>query len=564
MKVLSSNSAAALIESGWTVTIGGFGHCGSPEALLSALESRFLSTGLPNMLTAVFASGVGDRADRGVNRLAHAGLTSRVIGGFWALAPKLSELVQHGQLEAHNWPQGVVSHMFRAVAGGLPGVLTQVGIGTFIEPAQRGGLLNDVSSKSLVDSVELDGRACLLYKAVSIDCALLRGTYADEFGNISMEQEAVVGDSLAQALASRNSGGIVVVQVLGVVAQGVLDPKLVKIPGFLVDYVVVADDPSAHCQTYGEPYNAAYCNAGGVASGQGLVPQASEARSSARTTSGATCMDSRRIDARKVVARRAALELIRVSDQRGSTAARRPLVVNLGIGMPEGIPSVAQEYGVGADWVFTVESGAVGGTVAGGSSFGASAYPHALITQAEIFDLYDGGGIDLAFLGVGQIDGEGRVNVCSLDGRVNGVGGFINISQAAQQLVFCGSFTARGPLLDYVADKGLSVHSEGRVDKFVRAVSHTCYDPGGRARCRTPLLITERAVFSVGSHGLELVEVARGIDVTNDIVAHCAFELSISPTLALMPDWVFGDDDLSSFIAGRHDRLASSSARSSS
>jgi propionate CoA-transferase len=523
MKIITAHEAAALIQDDWVVTTGGFGHCGSPEALLKAVEQRFLTRGSPVRLTLFFASGPGDRDARGVNRLAHRGLIRRIVGGFWSLAPRIGDLALANEIEAHNWPQGVVSHMFRAIAGSKPGVLTEVGLGTFIDPAQDGGCLNQRTGSPLVERMEVAGAPALLYKAMPIQCALLRGTRADEAGNISMEREANIQDVLAQAQAVRNSGGIVIVQVQEVTRSGSLPLPSVCIPGFLVDYVVVASAED-HWQTYGEEFNPAYCG-----QWQGYVPTVSPVVEP--------------LSAKRIIARRALHELLALvtTHQR-----RRRVVVNLGIGTPEAIAREARASGLLGSELFTltVESGAAGGIPAGDMSFGATAYPDAMLTQAELFDYYDGGGIDLAFLGFGQIDAAGRVNVASLGRRLNGVGGFINISQAAQQLVFCGTYTAGGLAVKASAGEGLRILNEGRIRKMVPALERICYDPAGRARCKTPLLITERAVFRLSGTGLELVEVAPGIDVERDILAHADIDIRVAGALRPMPASVLSNHRL--------------------
>lgn len=523
MKVITAEAAASLIEDGWTVTTGGFGHCGAPESLLKAVESRFLKSGSPGNLTLLFASGPGDRESKGIGHLSHRGLVSRIVGGFWSLAPKIGKMAFDNEIEAHNWPQGVISHYFRAVAGGKPGVITDVGLGTFIDPSQEGGCLNKLTRDALIEHISIKGKTSLLYRSMPIQCALLRGTRADERGNISMEREANIQDVLAQAQAVKNSGGIVIVQVLGLTKVGTLPLASVRIPGFLVDYVVVAD-PQDHWQTYGEEFNPTY-------SGQWMGGIAQRAEQTEKTS------------AKRIIARRALLHLQEVTYKVQRT---RPMVVNLGIGTPEYIAKEARKSRTfGAEnFTLTVESGTAGGFPAGGMSFGATEHPDAILTQGEQFDHYDGGGIDMAFLGFGQIDSRGRVNVASLGDRLNGVGGFINISQAAKQVIFCGTFSAGGLRLD-VDDCGQAqVATEGRTRKMINLVERVCYDPAGRTRCKNPLVITERGVFSLSSNGLILQEVAPGIDVERDILNQSDFVIQVSEGLRTMPSIVFENGDL--------------------
>lgn len=520
MKVINASAAAELIQSGDCITLGGFGHCGSPEALLDALEARYLAEGAPRRLSLLFASGAGDRLDKGVNKLAHPGLLSRVVGGFWSLAPRLGELVKANLIEAYNWPQGVVSQIYRTVAAGRPALVTTVGLGTFVDPQQSGAGLNESSRHLPVERVELCGQTVLAYPAIPIHVALLRGSYCDARGNVSMEEEANLQDMLAQAQAVKNSGGLVIVQVKDVLPYGAIAPERVRIPGLLVDYAVVAEDRQ-HWQTYGEFFNPAYAGA----ARRPVVPTQR--------------LRDQGLSAKRVVARRAALELL---SRAGSRDAATPLVVNLGIGTPEWIAQEVERYGLqsSSHFTLTVESGAVGGVPAGGQSFGATLYPDALLAQADLFDFYDGGGIDLAFLGFGQIDARGRINVASLGGRVNGVGGFINISQSARGLCFCGSFSTGGLRIE-IEDGELRIDKEGRCARFVEAVDRICFDAQGVGRSREALVITERAVFQLSGAGLELVELAPGVDIGRDLRPHIPFELRVSPALKPMPEQVFRD-----------------------
>ena len=515
MKIETADQVAALIKDRWVLTIGGFGHCGAPEALICALERRFLDQGNPLCLDMIFASGVGDREIKGINRLAHKGLIATLIGGFWSLAPRIGKMVRDNEIEAYNWPQGVVSHLYRAIAGGLPGVVTTVGMGTFVEPRLGGGRLNEISNRRLIDVVDIDGRDHLLYKAIDINCALLRGTKSDPDGNISMEKEAGFYDVLAQAQAVRNSGGIVIFQVESIVGKGEIEPQAVIVPGIFVDYVVVSESDD-HWQTYGEHFNAAYCT----------------------HQAGAVCPEgTTESKAKQIISRRALLELLTYI--RSCNNAKAP-VVNIGIGVPEGIAHEAMRGGLlDNGFVLTVESGAIGGYPAGGNSFGASASPQAILNQAELFDFYNGGGIDIAFLGFGQIDQQGRVDVCGLASKINGVGGYINISQAARYLVFCGTFTTSGLEVVYDDVKGLEIIQEGGVQRFVAAVTRVCYDPSGHARCRTPLLITERAVFKIHPHFLEMIELAHGCIFLKDVKPYINIPVGVSHDLKVMPRVVF-------------------------
>lgn len=525
MNIISASDAAKLVKNGDTITIGGFGHCGSPECLLDAVQQRFISTGTPKSLSVVFASGPGDREHKGINKLAHEGLLERIVGGFWALAPKLGHMVKENKIAAYNWPQGVVSQMYRTIASGRPALITKVGLGTFIDPSQSGGKLNDKSDTDLIERLDVAGSPMLAYKAMPIHVALLRGSFSDERGNISMEEEANIQDVLAQAQAARNSGGLVIVQVKGVRQGCSVQPDQIRIPGVLVDYVVVASEDQ-HWQTYGEKFNPAY------------------------TGSAVRVIEHRRhkpvqappLNAKRIIARRALLELHRRSHR---SARRTPLVVNLGIGTPEFIAAEAALCGMTHtnQFTLTVESGAIGGTPVGGDSFGASRFPEALMSQADLFDLYDGGGIDLSFLGYGQLDKHGQINVASLGGRINGVGGFINISQAAKSICFCGTFTSGGLRIE-AQDGHLAIQQEGRHTKFVDTVDQICFRPAGYSRSDRAMLITERAVFDIRPDRIELIEIAPGIDIERDVLDRIPFEVIVSAKLQTMPTKVFATVDI--------------------
>lgn len=525
MKIITADQAIAMVKNGSNITVSGFGHCGAPELLMEALERRFKKMKSPCDLSILVASAPGDRGVNGFNRFAHDGLIKRIIGGFWSLAPKIGQMVAEDRIEAHNWPQGVVSHMFRAIASGRPGVISDVGLGTFIDPDQDGGRLNAKTTESLVERIHVNGHESLMYRAIPLHVALLRGTRADTNGNITLEREANLQDVLAQAQAVRNSGGVVIVQVLDIAPAGSIPPHLIQIPGIFVDYVVVSES-DFHRQTYGEQYNPAY--SGEWSRGLGA---------------GRSGNDEPK-HARRIIGRRALLELINAVSAKHKSGAT---VVNLGIGTPEEIArqvALNPRKSLCHEFILTVESGAIGGTPAGGMSFGATSHPEAVIKQAELFDFYDGGGIDIAFLGFGQIDKRGRVNVASLGSKLNGVGGFINISQAAKRLIFCGSFTASG--LQVMSDEGesFSIKKEGRIHKLVECVDRICYDPDGRTRCRDPLVITERAVMKLSSDGLEVIEVAPGIDLQRDILDRSEFPLKVSPQLKTMPLSVFGNGEV--------------------
>src|SRR5919202_1125000 len=439
-KIVSPGEAVALIRDGDTLCSSGFVGIGTPDELILALERRFLDTRHPAGLTLVFAAAPGDAKDRGLNRLAHDGLLKRVVGGHWALVPKISELALDDRIEAYNLPLGVIAHLYRDIAAHGPGTLSKIGLRTFVDPRLEGGKLNKVTTEDLVDVVELGGEEWLLYKAFPIHVAFLRGTTADPDGNITMEREALTLDNLAIAMAAKNSRGLVIAQVERIAAADSLSPREVVVPGVLVDCVVVAK-PENHLQTYGTPYNHAY-------SGRQKVPL--------------DRVEPLSLDERKIVARRCAFEL-----PPGG-------VVNLGIGMPEGVAAVAAGGRVLKSLTLTAEPGIIGGMPQGGLDFGAALNPEAVIHQNQQFDFYDGGGLDLACLGMAQCDARGNVNVSRFGRKLAGAGGFINISQNAKKLVFAGTFTAGG--LEVAVEEGrIRIAREGKMPKFIAAVEQITF-----------------------------------------------------------------------------------------
>ncbi|SAK89015.1 3-oxoadipate CoA-succinyl transferase subunit alpha [Caballeronia pedi] len=500
-KIVTADEAIALIRDGDVVSCSGFVGIGTPEELIASLERRFIETEGPRDLTLVFAAAPGDGKERGLNRLAREGLVQRAIGGHWSLVPKLGKLATDNRIQAYNLPLGTISHLYRDSAAHRAGTLTKVGLGTFVDPRQSGGKINARTTQDIVRVMEIDGEEWLFYKAFPINVALIRGTTADAEGNITMEREALMLDAQAAAMAARNANGLVIVQVERIASSGSLDARSVVIPGVLVDCVVLAP-PSAHKQTYATDYNAAY-------SGEIRVP--------------VNKIPALALDERKLIARRCAFEL--------------PLggVINLGIGMPEAVAAVAAEERVLDHLTLTAEAGVIGGMPQGGLDFGAGINTQALLHQNQQFDFYDGGGLDLACLGMAEIDRMGNVNVSRFGSRLAGAGGFINISQNARRLVFAGTFTAGG-IVTAVEDGQMRIVTEGRTRKFVEAVEQVTFSgPLAAAKGQTVYYVTERCVFRLRPEGLQLIEVAPGIEIEHDVLAHMAFRPLIGDVAVMDP-----------------------------
>ena len=489
VRVITADEAARLVADNDTILIGGSGAGHSvPDTLIGAVARRFKAEGAPRNIATVHPVGLGDRAGRGIGHLAHPGLLKRVVCGTLVDSPPVERMAAADAIEAYTLPQGCLSQLTREIAAGRPGLVTHVGLDTFVDPRHGGGRQSARARDDLVELIEIGGREYLFFKSFHVDVAFIRGTTADEDGNITMEHEAVFGEMISMAQAARRCGGIVIAQVKRMAIRGTLPPKQVKVPGMLVDAVVVDPDQT---QTFFTVHDPAYA-------GEMRVPLQNIA--------------ALPFSPRKAIARRAALELFAGA------------ICNLGSGVSTGIASIAAEEGALDAVVLTNEQGLIGGAPATGNEPGAGRNYMAMIDQPYQFDFYDGGGLDLAFLSFAEVDEKCNVNVSRFGGRIIGPGGFINISQNARTIVFSGTFTAGG--LDIAWPGGrTTIAREGNERKYVRAVEQVTYSgPLAARNGQRALYVTERAVFRRNEAGrLELIEVAPGIDIERDILAQMEF-----------------------------------------
>ncbi len=513
VKVLTAREAADLIKDNDTVTMSGFVANGIAEALHTAAEERFLETGHPKDLTLFWVAGTGNKDGSFADHYAHEGMVKTVIGGHFNFCPQIVQMLSENKITGYNIPQGAISAMLRDSAGHKIGTLTHVGLGTFADPRNGGGRLNEATTEDIVKVLEIEGEEQLFYPRVGIDVAFIRGTYADELGNVTMEKEMAPLDCTAQAMAVHNNGGTVVVQVEKIVKAGQLDPKLVKIPGIYVDYVVVcpAEDPKQF-QSINCPYDPAYAG---------------------NTQVAVESLEPKKLDAKKIIGRRAAMEL------------RKNVVVNLGVGVPEWVASVAAEEGVADEMTLTVECGPIGGVPGGGLRFGGTLNAQAYVDEPYQFDFYDGGGLDLCYLGLAEVDPSGNVNVSRLGSRIVGSGGFMNISSNSKKAIFCGTFT-NGVKIQ-TGDGKLTIVQEGRQHKFINKVTEITFSGviAGK-KGKDVLYVTERAVFTLKEDGVHLVEIAPGIDLQTQILDQMDFEPIIdrdeNGNIKLMDERIFKDE----------------------
>jgi propionate CoA-transferase len=528
MQVIGAAQAAQLVRAGDNVLVSGSGGGHAiPESILAAIEKRFLDEGQPRDLCLIHVVGIGDRATKGAAHFAHPGMLKRSVTSALIDSPVLIDLARDDKIESYTLPQGVLSQLMREMAGGRPGLITKTGLHTFIDPRQLGGRQSPSAKENLVELMKIDGEEWLRFKPLPLDIVFLRGTTADEDGNVTMEQEAIPGEMLSSAQAARRAGGLVVVQVKRLARRGTLPPRDVKIPGILVDYVVRDPDQS---QTYATYYSPAYA-------GELRVPLVG--------------MDRLPFGERKIIARRAAMELMPRA------------ICNLGAGISTGISAVAAEEGILDEIVLTNEQGFIGGAPLTGVDSGAAENYEAVVDQPYQFDFYDGGGLDIAFLSFAEVDPHGNVNISRFGSKIVGIGGFINISQYARKVVFSGTFTAGGFQVE-CSGGSLRILAEGRTRKFVPAIEQICYNASFAEReGRTAVFVTERAVFRAIDGALELIEIAPGVDLERDIVAHMAARPRISSNLQIMDRRLFAPEPMGLLVdmQCKHEAGASTSRR---
>lgn len=511
VQVLTAKEAAKLVPDGCNFATDGYVGAGFAEEIAQEIERRFLETGHPRDLTLLFCAGEGDYKKRGLNHFAHETMIRRAIGGYWGLAPNLGTLAVENKILAYNFPQGVLSHIFRDCAAGKPGTITHVGLNTYVDPRLQGGKINDVTKEDLVRLMEIDGREYLFYQCIPIDFAILKGTFADERGNISIEHRGTKMDMLVIAEACKNCGGKVIVQVERLVKAGTLDPKKVEIPGMLVDAVVLVEDMKNHMMSFATQYNPGFSGECTI-SDDSFVPM--------------------EMGVKKIIARRAAFEL------------KENSIINLGIGTPEFVSSIAMEEGIRDHFILTVDDGIVGGSPQSDADFGLSLNPECIMPHSSLFDFYHGRGLDQAFSGLAQVDAHGNVNVSKFGPKVPGCGGFIDLTQNARQLFFLGTFTAGG-LEAEVSGGELHIRKDGRFCKFRNTIEQISFSSEYALKHDLPVLfITERAVLQLTHEGLLLTEIAPGVDLERDILAHMKCRPLVSGNLKRMDARIFREEKM--------------------
>ncbi|WP_230399327.1 acyl CoA:acetate/3-ketoacid CoA transferase [Novisyntrophococcus fermenticellae] len=511
-KFLSADEAAAMIQDNATIATIGMTLVSASETILKAVENRFLETGSPNTLTLVHSCGQSDR-ERGIQHFSHEKMLHCIIGGHWGLQPKMMDLISSNKILAYCIPQGQFSQLYRSMAGGEPGKITKVGLGTFVDPRRGGGKMNEItqSAPDISDIVTIDGEEYMRYRPIPLDYCIIRGTYVDELGNLTTDEEAMQLEVLSAVLACKKFGGKVIAQAKYKVQAGQLHCKKVIVPGVFIDAVVMCTNPEEdHRQTHSFAFNPAYC-------GDIKVP--------------ADASDALPLTLRKAIGRRALMEL-HMDD-----------ILNVGTGIPNDVvgPIITEER-ISEDVTITVECGIYGGIPMGGVDFGIAKNNFALVRHDDQFDYYNGAGVDITFMGAGEIDFEGNVNATKLGPLPTGAGGFIDITTNARHVVFCSSFTGKGLKCSFAGGK-LYIDQEGSLTKFVNQLQQVSYN-GLIAREKQQKMhyVTERAVFELTHSGLMLTEIAPGIDLQTQILDLMEFSPIISPNLKTMNERIFCSD----------------------
>lgn len=510
---ITAEEAAKLFTDNKTICPVGMTLVSSCESILKALEKRFIETGHPNNITLLHSCGQSDRKD-GIQHFAHEGFVTRIIGSHWGLQPRWMDMIANNKVEAFCMPQGQIAQLYRSMACGLPGKISKVGLKTFVDPRIEGGKMNDRTKKleeNMSEIITIDKEEYILYKSIPIDYCLIRGTACDEMGNLTTDEEAMKLEVLPAVLATKRFGGKVIAQVKYVAQTGTLDPKKVTIPGVFIDDIVICQNPfEDHRQTSSWYFDPSYC-------GQLRTPQSN--------------IELLEFNIRKFIGRRACMEIYKGA------------VINLGTGIPNDVVGkVCNEEGISDDIMITVESGIYGGIQAGGIDFGIGKNLYAMITHHEQMDYYNGAGVDITFMGAGELDQYGNVNSTKMGSKCTGAGGFIDITQNAKKVVFCATFTASGCEYSFKNNK-LNIVKEGKIRKMVSNVTQISFNGEiARNKGQKVIFVTERAVFELTKEGVVLIEIAPGIDLHKDVLDNMDFKPIISKELKTMDIDLFKEE----------------------
>lgn len=517
-KIMQSEQLAQEIPDGSTIALVGFGGMGQCDKILKAIGKRFKEDGHPKNLTVFHTAGQSDKSN-GIEYIAEEGLINRIIGGHWGLAPKIRKLIEENKIDCYCWPQGQLTHLLRAMANKMPGQISPIGLGTFVDPRIEGGKFNDRTKEKedILKVITLGQEEFLLYPSIPFDYVFIRGTSADENGNITTEEEPLKLEILSAAQAAKAFGGKVIAQVKYLAKKESFHPKNVTVPGFLIDGVIVAENPETeHRQVPSTVYNPIFSG---------------DIRTSARSIASIP------LDMRKVIGRRAVHELTPGA------------VVNLGIGIPgDVIGPIAYEEGLEQKITLTIESGIIGGVPLGANEFGIARNADAIIDHEYLFDYYHGAGIDITFMGAAEVDIFGNVNVSKFGNRTTGCGGFIDITQPAKKVVFCTTFTSGG-LETSIKNGKLNILREGKIKKFRHNVYQITFSGKyASEHDKQVIYVTERAVFRLSKEGLIITEIAPGVDLDRDILQQMDFHPIIDKNLKQMDEAIFKEGSMSSWI----------------